>query len=313
MDYSQRLNHLVVSPQRDHAYSHSPTAYSSPTCSSGSQGGSPILGLAISGCHVEQPLNEMRFFAVPAQLPSQLVPEPPTFDFSYHGYANGPCFSTPCDPLPNLSEGSLGLYSPASMCASPSYNPVLEDGSRPGTFTTDMSAWLNTSCSDPTTPSEVITTSNNEQWGRARSTDARFPSDIPLMPMAPYLETTTRLSPFQARKPCKPDVNAWQDEIQPRIPSASTTPSKPASKSARSSQGSPDPVISASGLQCPECSKTFTRRSNCKEHQKMHNPEWRQNHPCEECPKSFGRSSDLKRHKDTVSQSSRSSWFQSLT
>lgn len=301
MDYSQRQHHTVITPQRDHAYSHSPMAYSSPTCSSGSQRESPILGLGISGCHIEQALNGMRVFTVPAQLPSQLVPEPPTFDYSFHGYASGPCFSTTCNPLPNRSEDSLGLYSPTSMSATPSYNSVLEVASRQGAFAADMSAWLNTSCSESITPSEAVSASSNGQWGQSGSMGASFPASIPSTSMAPYADAATKLRAFESRKSCKPDVNAWQSENQSQIPSTNTAPSEPAPKAVRRAQGSSDRVVSASGLQCPECSKTFTRRSNCKEHQKMHNPEWRQNHPCEECPKSFGRSSDLKRHKDTVS------------
>ena len=71
----------------------------------------------------------------------------------------------------------------------------------------------------------------------------------------------------------------------------------------RSERGSSnDRLVSASGLECPICGSKFTRRSNCKEHQKMHNPEWKNNHPCEICHKSFGRSSDLKRHMNTVSR-----------
>jgi hypothetical protein len=54
-------------------------------------------------------------------------------------------------------------------------------------------------------------------------------------------------------------------------------------------------------LRCPLCNKVFTRRSNCREHLKRHNPVNRQAHPCSGCGKTFGRKTDLKRHYLTVS------------
>lgn len=55
------------------------------------------------------------------------------------------------------------------------------------------------------------------------------------------------------------------------------------------------------GLRCPLCDKVFTRRSNCREHLKRHNPGNRQAHSCSSCGKTFGRKTDLKRHYLTVS------------
>lgn len=54
-------------------------------------------------------------------------------------------------------------------------------------------------------------------------------------------------------------------------------------------------------LRCPLCGKVFTRRSNCREHLKRHNPGNRQAHSCSSCGKTFGRKTDLKRHYSTVS------------
>ncbi|OJJ45001.1 hypothetical protein ASPZODRAFT_27031 [Penicilliopsis zonata CBS 506.65] len=54
------------------------------------------------------------------------------------------------------------------------------------------------------------------------------------------------------------------------------------------------------GLQCTECGFTFTRRSNCREHMKRHDPSLMTPHPCEVCGREFGRRSDLKRHVDCI-------------
>ncbi|CRL30334.1 Zinc finger, C2H2-like [Penicillium camemberti] len=61
-------------------------------------------------------------------------------------------------------------------------------------------------------------------------------------------------------------------------------------------------VDGAHGLECPLCGIKFNRRSNCTEHQKMHNLQWNYNYPCKECDRSFGRRSDLKRHMSTVNR-----------
>ncbi|OKL59356.1 hypothetical protein UA08_05191 [Talaromyces atroroseus] len=52
-------------------------------------------------------------------------------------------------------------------------------------------------------------------------------------------------------------------------------------------------------LSCQICGKKFTRRSNCREHMKRHNPENRKIYSCHSCGKTFGRKTDLKRHYST--------------
>ncbi|EAU32780.1 predicted protein [Aspergillus terreus NIH2624] len=59
-------------------------------------------------------------------------------------------------------------------------------------------------------------------------------------------------------------------------------------------------VPSASELQCSICGKVFTRRSNCHEHMKRHDPSRKNLHRCDYCGKTFGRNGDLRRHKDAV-------------
>ncbi|KAL2869202.1 putative C2H2 finger domain protein (Ezf) [Aspergillus lucknowensis] len=59
-------------------------------------------------------------------------------------------------------------------------------------------------------------------------------------------------------------------------------------------------IPSASGLECTVCGARFTRRSNCREHMKKHDPSRRKLYRCEDCGKTFGRKTDLKRHVDSV-------------
>ncbi|KAL1867795.1 hypothetical protein Plec18167_008541 [Paecilomyces lecythidis] len=59
-------------------------------------------------------------------------------------------------------------------------------------------------------------------------------------------------------------------------------------------------IASMRGLQCSVCGYLFTRRSNCREHMKRHDPNQRKGYDCETCGKTFGRRTDLKRHIESV-------------
>ncbi|KAL4891536.1 hypothetical protein BDV59DRAFT_65655 [Aspergillus ambiguus] len=59
-------------------------------------------------------------------------------------------------------------------------------------------------------------------------------------------------------------------------------------------------IGTASGLQCSICGRSFTRRSNCHEHMKRHDPSRKKSHPCNYCEKTFGRNGDLRRHVETI-------------
>ncbi|GAD97710.1 C2H2 finger domain protein (Ezf), putative [Paecilomyces variotii No. 5] len=60
-------------------------------------------------------------------------------------------------------------------------------------------------------------------------------------------------------------------------------------------------IASMRGLQCSVCGYLFTRRSNCREHMKRHDPNQRKGYDCETCGKTFGRRTDMKRHIESVS------------
>ncbi|KAH8700815.1 hypothetical protein BGW36DRAFT_425620 [Talaromyces proteolyticus] len=54
------------------------------------------------------------------------------------------------------------------------------------------------------------------------------------------------------------------------------------------------------GLLCEICGRKFTRRANCREHTRRHDPKQRTIVSCKDCGKTFGRKTDLKRHYSTV-------------
>ena len=59
----------------------------------------------------------------------------------------------------------------------------------------------------------------------------------------------------------------------------------------------------ANGHECSICGFVFTRRSNCREHMKKHDPSRRRAHPCGICGRPFERRTDLRRHVHSVRHS----------
>ncbi|KAJ5813180.1 hypothetical protein N7447_010203 [Penicillium robsamsonii] len=297
------LHRSITSPRREDRRSRETSTYSSPVSNS-SQGGVSPIGLGISRCEIENAFDQLRVFPPPSTLPSQLVPgaPTPTFALSYDGYSSGTCYPPVYNGLVNsASETSLEFYSP-TMSASPSYNSTMEVVPGQHVYPSQMTdLWMHTPCSGPTTPSDVTpgTVANGAgQWDHIVFSDACIPPTIPLLPVnnVPYLGVMGEMGEMGYDGSSGQSINTGP--IMPQ--QASPEGTDEATISGRERGSSNDRLISASGLECPICGAKFTRRSNCKEHQKMHNPEWKNNHPCNDCHKSFGRSSDLKRHMSTV-------------
>lgn len=269
--------------------------YFSPVSTTESQRRGPAasIGLGISTCGLETLDNHLRIYS-PSQHAStmpQLVPGSMSCEFPLQGddLSNEPSFEIYRGGA-NASESPLSLYSTQALSASPTYSSTMEFCSSQEAFCNPLFG-LWTPAPETTTPPEAVTM-EDDVWGPQLLPDACVPVATPVTPVTngPYHPTTLM-----------EDVgNAYTGQIYARPgalkPMCLATLLSDANRTAPPMLNTP----SVSGLECPVCGYTFTRRSNFREHLKKHDPNFQKTHPCVQCPKSFTRKADLRRHVDSV-------------
>ncbi|KAJ5560783.1 hypothetical protein N7535_008980 [Penicillium sp. DV-2018c] len=303
MDQTQDLVHHTsnLPSHSESTRSRETSAYSSPVSTSGSQGGLSPIGLGIS---MENTFGQVRAFPPLTTLPSQLIPETSNFALLHGDYSSGPCYQPVYDGLhTSPQDAPLGFYSPTPISTSPSYNSIMGVGPDQHAFQGQLNdIWMHTPCSGPTTPADVhsVTRANGtvEQWGHSIFPSDCIPSSMATLSINDPIYFETMAPQIGYNEPSGQSINTGQMVAPPQQAPGGGIPDEITMASKRGV--SPDRWISASGLKCPQCGAMFTRRSNCKEHQKIHSPQWKHNHQCEDCPSTFGRSSDLKRHVSSV-------------
>lgn len=287
----------------------------------------PVTGLGISHGEVDVPLGQLRpcpppevyttTTAATATLPTAGWSDgilPHSVDHSYYSS------TTPYEPYSggqhDISPSPLSLYSAQTLSASPSYSyssgmEMGETHGLPGQQ--PLGFWATTPCSDSTSPPESfaqVKEESDEYWGSPLFAEERAPIELSMMPMPRVIVNEPFPDPqlFQngsSGQQFGPDVSIKQEDrkapviTSPATNEAAGTGKKTPKTRPKSKRAAKSP--SASIHQCTICETRFTRRSNCIENIKKHNPDTKKAYPCDLCGRTFGRKTDRKRHVESVS------------
>ncbi|OOG00662.1 hypothetical protein ASPCADRAFT_202485 [Aspergillus carbonarius ITEM 5010] len=244
----------------------------------------PLSGLGISNCEAGSPSDQIRLYPCPEQ-----------YALSTSNW------SDPITRSPNFLETPPDVshfphYEPfgsrADVSVSPSYSPVMDFR----VMHDEMSRfWPNTPPSETAVVSEGWTNVKEqpeEIWDASLIDGVNNPT-MSTMPQLPRLQINTTF--IHPQRP---------DETQIELDASREVPAEVVSEWIEDVNGSPLgeklKIPSASGLECTTCGLRFTRRSNCREHMKSHDPTYVRQHPCETCGREFRRRTDLKRHVDSI-------------
>lgn len=297
------------------------SAYSSPVSAITPHGpGYPpagLAGLGISGLDDLGSFPNAVPYSVSPIISNQLTPLDNLYSIPLEidDYTNAPFFPA-YDGVSAAPHSPLSTYGSQAMSASPSYNSSLEVSSGQNAqniFPAQVPGyWASASCMGSTCPLEPVSTVENSSqgghWDQAYYPEASITVNPSTLPVA-----TTSYPPM---KIASEGIHTSLEQIpalnQAVNSSRSTMSDDSAARGsllkAPKRRTSPKRQLQKDkdkGYACRHCGYVFTRRSNCMEHQKKHDPRSRESHPCAECDKTFGRKADLKRHTNNVSIHSR--------
>lgn len=313
---SYRRPSAMVPPLLEDAHSLGASSnYLSPVSATTPQGpGYPLLGLVglgISGLDDLRSFPSTVSYSMPPTMPTQLAPFDNLHDMALKvdDYTTTPYLSV-YNSFPTAPHSPRRFYDSQAMSATPSFNSAMEASTAQSAFSGQMSGyWTPTPCSGPTSPLESVSalanSSMEDQWSHPYSSGTSIavrPRAVPIGKSS-YLSTTiaggvTENGPKQPSN-TTPTLSSPRNttpghqslhEPQTRVEKARVSPKKQSQNE------------KTRGYACSLCGYRFTRRSNCMEHQKKHDPRSRESHPCGECNKTFGRKADLKRHTNNVSE-----------
>lgn len=296
------------------------SAYLSPVSATTSHSGTfpNLIGLGISGCSLEPTFDHLGGYAnpVPFSMSPALSNPLTTTDSLYNMPLKIDEYPRQTYDIYNgLADTSpLSLYGSQGMGPSSSLDSSLDVGTDQSTFSGQMPGyWASLQCPGPTTPSELSPVSTSSameaQWSQRYFSEACMNLTMPALPICGELPVANGTFdhasmagesdgglPGQFSTPVRtvlspPSVTSGEE-------TAHTSPT-PSGKTRSLSPGRKPRA--KKGYACPTCGFTFTRRSNCVEHQKKHDPGFKKSFPCDECQKAFGRNADLKRHIENVS------------
>lgn len=277
-----------------------------------------LIGLGISGLDDMGSFPSALPYSVSPAISNQISPLDHVYSMplkvgDYTTYTTTTPFSPVYNGLPAAAQSPPSAYDSQAMSASSSYNSSLEAGTGQNTqsvfstqvpgYWTSASGMGSTRVPDPVFP-EMENPFHEGQWCRTFYDGACMTVDQMALPVDSISHSSTSIAS---------EVTFSGHEQIPTLDQTAPSPqnitsSKFAAVESRSKASKRGPANRRShsekqkGYACRLCGYVFTRRSNCIEHQKKHDPRFRESHPCNECGKTFGRKADLKRHTNNVSR-----------
>lgn len=277
------------------------SAYSSPISATASHPGfSPPIGLGIMNCGLDPTFDHTAGYQRPMLYPMSPVNQSPNsllHTTAFHGSPLQPR-DTPnriCFPA---HSGFQDWNGSQEMSASPNYISNLKIQRGEGVFHQMPEYWAPTPTSGPTSPVEALFV--NPAGAAGLQVPGRNQYCTPL-------KSPTSLVNFDASYPMNSTGDSSKYSFELQNSSAHVEPFVFVNNSSESGDMaltgcSVTKAASSNRFSCPKCGNTFTRRSNCKQHEKQHDPESRKisRVSCPECSKTFGRKGDLRRHFNNV-------------
>ncbi|KAL4999191.1 hypothetical protein BDV10DRAFT_193848 [Aspergillus recurvatus] len=238
----------------------------------------------------------------PADWTGQLMPTIVPFLYSLNTSQMTP--ATLCEPYAgsDISASPLSYCGPQAMSATSSRGSALDLGTGSDTMNPQMYSFLpNTPRSDADV---MIKEEPDADYLDGQYAEYAKPAPVPLFaPVAQHGANAFRPKFEYSEEDDTGEPIVVEHDLESNLSGTSMYPVEGVSL-----WTSIDPpadheqtrIPSASGRECTICGARFTRRSNCREHMKRHNPSNRKSYACEICGKALGRKTDLKRHVDSV-------------
>lgn len=306
----------MVPPLLEDAYSLGASSnYSSPVSATTPQGPSypplGLVGLGISGLDDLRSFPSTVSYSVSPTMPTQLAPPDNLHDTALKvaDYTTAPYLSV-YNSFPAAPHSPLSFYDSQAMSSTPSFNSAMKTSTAQHAFPGQMPGyWTPTPCSGPTSPLESVSalanSSMGDRWSQPYSSGTSIAASPRAVPIGKSSYPSTTIAGGAMGNGPKQPSNTTPTLSSPRH----TTPGhqslhEPQTRveKARAFPKKQSQNEKTRGYACSLCGYRFTRRSNCMEHQKKHDPRSRESHPCGECNKTFGRKADLKRHTNNVSE-----------
>ncbi|KAL4734745.1 hypothetical protein BDV11DRAFT_209137 [Aspergillus similis] len=264
-------------------------------------------GLGISYCETgpsnnyERPQSSAELY--PADWTGQLMPTTVPLGYSFNTSQMTP--DTLCEPYigSDVSASPLSYCGPQAMSVTSSRGSALDLKTIPDTMNPQM--YNNFLPNTPRSDADVmIKEEPDTEYLDGQLTEHAKPAPVPLFaPVAQHGTTAfwPKLEYSEEDETSEPVVVDHDLESNMSGPSTYLVGDFSQWTSNNTPADSEQPRIPpASGRECTICGARFTRRSNCREHMKRHNPSNRKSYACEICGKALGRKTDLKRHVDSV-------------